>query len=603
MGPATVKKSRSAFRLPRALGSVFLAGCLLSSSLGMTGCGAARQPTGTLDPSTGKPTTYQLVAPTLKSIAPNEVALGDTVKVFGKDFIDKAHGTLSLYMEGTFTSDSGSETRYKGTIPLTYVGPGQATFEFGPKVFFSNSGKELGTFNGVFNVVNKLTGIAANAEAGKDEPSEGQKLSITAKPSIYFNQMRSVDGDCPLVTTGTTPGNNMAFGLEVLGMDDARESDPITFSYSFQSPNLTAGYVENSPYNFPPYTGDGAPTPPMETTGSTQFSYDIKSGNSTTLDPQNVELVVNVNPPVTVSQTAQNQSQVKLARLFTGKQDSMTAPSGTNFFNMTVQATRGDGTTIIRTLNVPIHAPLEVGAATAEVLGGRESAQVLTGCVGGGQFGQEYQYTKGSSITRQRSINLTWNTQFNKNWNANANANLNFGLNLGIGSFGQPSVNLPKGNNNGTNGEGTGTGTGTGTGGAGPGQPGGNTGGNTGGGGGGGVNIGVSGGVGGAWTQTFGVDVSDSVSAEEHKGETFSIHILPAFSLVLYGQFFWLQRSAPLLLHTACGEALEAGTATLNNPKWHFDPEQATSTSCDPPNSPATILGEAMGYTPAGSGN
>jgi hypothetical protein len=52
--------------------------------------------------------TYDLVQPSLTSLAPSQVSLGDTVTIFGQNFIDPQHGTLSLQLSGTFTDAQGN---------------------------------------------------------------------------------------------------------------------------------------------------------------------------------------------------------------------------------------------------------------------------------------------------------------------------------------------------------------------------------------------------------------------------------------------------------------------------------------------------------------
>src|SRR5688572_15732592 len=103
----------------------------LASALFLLACApASTPPVDPTDPSQngGEPVTYELKRPVLNSIAPTEVALGDEVKVFGRDFIDDRHGNLLLHYVGSFKRLDGSEARAEGDFRLIYVSPGQAKF-------------------------------------------------------------------------------------------------------------------------------------------------------------------------------------------------------------------------------------------------------------------------------------------------------------------------------------------------------------------------------------------------------------------------------------------------------------------------------------------
>lgn len=541
MGPSSTPAS--VVRFP-ALRRFALAGCLLGSSLLTAGCapvsGVQAGPNGS-DPGAAA-ATYELKRPSFTDLAPTNVALGDEVRVFGADFIDPEHGELSLYMMGTFTDAAGNQTRVDGlTVPLTYLGPGQAKFEFGPEILFAPTGRELGSFSGNFQVISRLTGQALNAEAGDQEISDAHKLQMQAKPSI-IEQMRAVDGNCDPVTKATTAQSNLAIGVKAVGMTAATDVAPIKFTYTFTSPGLTAAYVENKLYNAWPYTGSGAPTPAADTqTGTFSFSFDVTSGTSAVVDPQHQEQVVTVSPPVTVSQAAANQTVVKLARLAAGKYDQ----PGNTSFTLIVRAEHSNGTTISRTIVFPVWNQIELPKFNGtSVLKEIYSAEITdVGCVSGGNRPLNYQYSEGSSESKSRTVNMSWNTNYSKSFGLQEGVSV--GANLGLGEFLSVNTNVSLNANNSW-----------------------------------------------TWSQTFGVDVSETISTETHKNGSYTTDIIPTQFAVSYKQPTRYERKVPVIFHSACGASGPIGDAVLTDWKWNFSVNSGPT--CEPP--PATTLPPAQKF-------
>ena len=389
----------------------------LLSSVAITGCAPVANQPGKPGGPTGDPTvpvTYELKRPSLTSVAPTTVALGDVVKVFGKDFIDADHGQVMLHMKGTFRSTAGTTSPWEGDVPLTYVSPGQAKFEFGPSIFFSPSGQDLGTFAGGFQIVNKLTSAAVNAEAGDMEISDPQTLSMVASPSIYLEQMRSVDDNCQLVTTGTTAGSNVAIGVRALGMPKATGATPIHFTFTFTAPSVALAFAENKVFGVWPLTT--TPTAMMVAQdGSHSISLDVTNDNAATLDPLHYEQVVNVSPPIMVNQ--QSTSTVKLARLAAG---ALMAGQDQSNFNVTVEARAADGTTMVRSIRFDFFNQLEMQATSRQQKDKEVYDLTQTNCSSGGLTGQQYSYSEGSSDSRSRSITMNANTSTTASLDVNA---------------------------------------------------------------------------------------------------------------------------------------------------------------------------------------
>jgi hypothetical protein len=393
-------------------------------SAGLSACSAPKDDGGTKkEPPPSSVVTYDFVAPSVSSIAPSQVALGDTVTVFGMNFIDTAHGTLSAYLDGSFQDANGNTSRYAGNlpVPLNYVNPGQATFTFGPNVFFSPDGETLGTFHGNFQVISTLTVPAVHNVPGDTLDSAAVDEELVAGPSIYINQLRSVDGNCELVTTGTTSSSNLALGLETLGMTGT-DQQPIQYTITINTPNLNLAFAQNKTFDSWPLTT--TPSEMIPATANTGYTITVpatvdgQNDNSIILDPQHYQTVVSVNPPVNVNQ--QQTNQVVLAQLAAGTLDPT---MNSTMLNIAITATDGNGNTLARAVNFPAYQALALqqwnGIETTTQIFPPEETDA--GCQSGSAIGQRtYQYTDGTSQTLERSINLQSMTTITAGINVNA---------------------------------------------------------------------------------------------------------------------------------------------------------------------------------------
>ena len=507
-------------------GSLFLLGALA------TGCApttSGHPVTTTTDPNAS---TFEALTPTFTNLAPTTVALGDSVKVFGKDFIDAKHGTLTLHLKGTFKDQDGNETRMNGVdVPLRYVAPGQATFDFGPDVLFSPTGDTVGTFSGNFQVVSTLLTDAMNGQTGDTFISEPQALAMTAGPSIYLDQIRSVQAgtNCQPITTSTAGSNDIAVGAHLLGMADASASDPITYTFAFTSPGLTASYAQNTNYNYWPL--DSSVLQAATDGGNFQFSMDIASGTSVLVDPQQKEQAVTVSPPVKISQVSTNLTTVKLSKLSTGA----VSGAGGSYFTLTIKAARRSGATLTRTMNFPVFNNIEIpqfdGIEKEKDI--YPSQLTDTGCSSAGALGGSYTYTEGKSEQRNHTVNMSWNM----------NQAVSFGLQAGVTvGFDQPVV--------------------------------------------GGADVNLSANASDQWSQTFGVDVSQSVSSDTNSSVSLTIqNLLPGYVAASFIQLTTWERAVPVRYHTACGDSGVIGTATLTSPKFNHGVNQGPT--CPPPAPPS----------------
>jgi hypothetical protein len=496
--------------------------------LALAGCSTPRPEPA---PPAPDPVTFELAQPTLLAVAPDHVALGDTVKVFGKDLIDAEHGTLALHLEGSFTDRKGVATRYSGDVPLEYVSPSQARFVFGPSVFFSPS-NEVGTFQGSAQLVSTLTAEAVNAEPGDLAISEGLATELVAMPSIYVSQLRAVGapgGECELVTRGTTGGQNLALGVELIGIEPATEADPITFSFTYEPSEITVAYAADTTYTRWPFWGPSTPNAnALVPEAPTTFSISVARGRSLVIDPQHFEQVVEVAPPVVFNQ--QEARTVKLA----GFASPVLAGSRALRSKINLVATRRDGSRYARAITVPVFSPIELPPSAPALVPKEWQSPVLLDFVTGSMpNGSDESYHQNTQDSKTQSISMTWNVSNQQSLGFSVTDSLKVG-------FGLPG--LAEADNS----------------------------------------ITINAQTQATWTQAFGTDVSRSVTATTDQGSQVSQHVVAGQYGAIYLQWLKLEASTDVIFHGPCGQSGSIGNAVLTSWKGGYLLETSPTTNPAP---------------------
>ena len=210
--------------------------------------------------------------------------------------------------------------------------------------------------------------------------------------------------------------------------------------------------------------------------------------------------------------------RVILQQLATGAVPE-TEPSTNTMF--VVEAFTSTGQSVRRVINLAVWKEWEVKPYDGNlVLKERYQPEQVYGCVPGGDTGRRLTYDEGMSISRTRSLSARWDASV-------ANS---LGVSVSICSlclFGA-----------GANAQTT-------------------------------------------FSQSFGMDVSESVSSERHMGLNLSADILPTFFGVCYRQLERLEREVNVVYHNACGGSGVVGQAVLTD--WTFGFDIATGPSCPPP--------------------
>jgi hypothetical protein len=485
------------------LGSFFLA----------FGCSSADSPPGgnPNDPSADDPNAtgpdFDFQAPTLTSVTPTRVALGDVVTVRGTNFLNAKRGTLSMGFAGPYTLDSGDTVRTDTppSVQLTVDDATTAHFTFGPTIFFSPSGDQLGTFKGDVSITSQLVSDARNGKAGDKLSSDTQSLTMAVQPSILVRMLKSVDADCSAFSPETTAGANLALDVRAIGLGTANgKQDPIYFKFNITSPAIVATFTKD----------DVQPAVTLDTMqGMPGFSIAATSGDSVAFNPQAAPVAVTADPPLTFgTMTAAN---VKLSKLVAGPKDDPGSMTG----QIIVSATRSDGRHASRTIPLTIWNPVEIVPWNrVEQVAQIEDAQHATGCNGGGLLGNQFTYHESTSEQRMHTVSF--------NWNHNVMTMLGGSAMLGY-AFVSGSVSYNK-----------------------------------------------------TWSDTFDINISDSVSSSMESGSSGTVNVVPGWVVLVWRQATKLIRSTPIVIHSACGDAVPAGTADATN--WAFAFYPAQGPECDP---------------------
>lgn len=83
------------------------------------------------------------------------------------------------------------------------------------------------------------------------------------------------------------------------------------------------------------------------------------------------------------------------------------------------------------------------------------------------------------------------------------------------------------------------------------------------------------------WSQSFGVDVSESISSTSSMGQNISVQLLPGYYGMSYRQLERLERVVDVIYHNACGQSGVVGEGQLVN--WNFAFDIAQGGECPPP--------------------
>jgi hypothetical protein len=458
--------------------------------------------------------SYELRRPTIEAVSPSEIALGDRLQVFGRDFVHPDHGSLRLVLTGTFHTAAGDEVAYDREHVLEVQNGSLAELAFEELPVDG----AIGTFYGSARLVARADVEAVNAPVGTEKQSAQIATTLTVLPSIEVTTLRSVDSDdCPAVTPGTNAGSELAFGVRVVGLGEGTPDARLSIRVGFVSPALAVTYVKDDVYSSWPL--DWHPglhdTVAMDApAGRNTMSFELESGDSIELDPRSGPIHTTVSPPISIRN--EPQSEVLLGRMLTGAVEAGLGPMTVSFF---VEADRA-GQTASRVVDLRVQSEFEVKPFDgSQRLVERYAPEIPAGqcgsCLPGGDIGRDINYTEGESASRTKSVSMRWDV----------NTANSVGLTAGHMVYAQAQLNS-------------------------------------------------------TWSSTFGTDVSEAVTTEEHRSLNIQAHVLPTFYGLCYRQLSRYEKTVDVTYHGECGSSAVVGQAVLTDWGWGFD--VATGPECPP---------------------
>ena len=294
------------------------------------------------DADAGETLPVEFNTPTVDTVSPGAMALGDTIQVFGSNFLPNEYGTTQLHLVGTYTDDSGARHPYDGKIALNVKNISVASFVF-EDLLFSPARDRIGTFEGKATIISELGEMYRSDDILSVLSSDELAVNLKVEPSLHIMQMRSVSEDgCAAVTDGTIGNQELAFSLRAVGMANATTENPIRFRVSFQSPTMQIVYLRDEAYNVWPPNIPGLDQNFVKEAvdGSNRFDVLVTEGNSLDLDPSWRKDKVKVSPAIQIGD--QSVDEVILGRFSTGATDGRSTVAG-----IQVEAFHSDGTVFL----------------------------------------------------------------------------------------------------------------------------------------------------------------------------------------------------------------------------------------------------------------
>ncbi len=490
-------------------------------------CGPTDTPYGA-DSGVEEP-PIEFETPTVDMVTPGAMALGDTVQVFGSNFLPNEYGSTRLHLVGTYTDDSGATHSYDGETVLDVKNTSVASFVF-EDLIFSPGRDHIGNFEGQATIISELGEAYRSDDIESVLTSDELSVSLKVEPSLSVVQMRSVSEDgCAPVTNATIGNQELALSMRAIGMADATQTNPIRFRVSFQSPTMKVVYLKDEAYSaWPPnIPGLNQNFVKEAADGTNHFDVEITEGNSLDLDPTWRKDKVKVFPAIQLGE--ETVTEVILGRFSTGATDGHSTVAG-----ILVEALHPNGMVITRQIAYDVKEEWEIQNYDQNMrLMERSDPVPVSGCFSGGDVGRDLTYTEGSSITQSRSLSFRWDH----------NVANTLGITAGVGGL------LP---------------------------------------------VQISANASTTFSESFGIDVNETVSSESHVGINFSARIIPGFYGTCYRQIDRIEREVNVTYNNACGRTGVIGQTILTD--WNFGFDIATGPSCDT----ASDLDDGGNYEPDG---
>jgi hypothetical protein len=188
------------------------------ASIALVGCGGDGEPS--VMPGHGP------ASPHISVVAPQQVAVGETVEIVGDNFVNPQNGKPLLQFRGQFIDEQGLEHPFERMIEPDYHESTRLSWKMWPDVVFHPEGNRLGYFLGEVTVIN-------NGLDGSRRASPAYRVKIDVQPSLLIRALRPAGTNCPSVVTATNEDLPLTVAVEALGFQPGSEGQPLEFTWSF----------------------------------------------------------------------------------------------------------------------------------------------------------------------------------------------------------------------------------------------------------------------------------------------------------------------------------------------------------------------------------
>ena len=353
-------------------------------------CGGDERPAGPTRPAA--PLPWENSAPTLFAASPtaaaNEIAVGESITILGKDFIDPGHGQAQLQMRGTYFAQDGSSYPVNLTGRAERVSENQLSWRLWPNIVFHPQGDVLGKFVGELVVTN----IGHDAS---QLSSTALPLDLTIKPSLIPRALRPAEGGCQPVVPFTVDDTPMELSFEAVGLRPGSVDTPLIFSWTLLKEHWDVD-LTNFDTSFDPtklFTNDS---------GAFMLQQKVTAGSSASLrDRGTTHFLLKVKDDFF--------DRVSVKKLATKSLAGANETADSYTANISLAVVDATGKTARLTFPLDVRRVATLHYDNNQFIAERYAPQKVSECIPGGNIGRQVSYREDKSETKARDLGWSYN--------------------------------------------------------------------------------------------------------------------------------------------------------------------------------------------------
>lgn len=387
-------------------------GILIALGVTLIGCGGEEQPSNPNAQVTPTPQS-QAKRPTVFAASPelsaDQMAVGETLRILGTDFISSVNGQAMIAIRGTYFDETGQQYPFDQTFEGDVRDASTIHWRMYPNIVFHPNGNRLGQFVGTVQVINQ-------GFDGSTATSSAYPITLTIKPSLILKEIRPTEGCSGNVIDATLEDVNMRMAVEAIGLRPPTQDAQMVFHWTFESERWDfAGNGINISFD---------PSTIFPRTGPVTIQDRRTEGVVSTLDPLGGFAFY-------LPFDTQVFTEGRLQRIMTKKIDQ-----GENY-TTTINVTAVDATGKSARLAIPLNVFKVASMAYNNdyVIAERYEPVPVTSCIPGGNFPKNLDYREDRSESRSRDIGFNFNAGLALNWGLPSNPfalGLNFNVGFGV---------------------------------------------------------------------------------------------------------------------------------------------------------------------------